>query len=285
MTKWGMPGVYTHAFMDGWSPGYLGSVAYNHNGMMRMYETQSGREQHRSRRCGSHDARRAAPRASVATATPCRRSAVARQVPARRLRAPAAAATTLAARRGARGGGRGWSRRSAAPRFAAGCRWERSRWRRRGCRRRGWRRRGAGAACGAPAAFRAAAGRAGDSDRPRRRTAARMVSRHSDSAERHRRPSRAATTRTTWRPACCPRSSSRRCSRTSSSRTSTSRRSTRSRPAATEAPYGYVIPGAARHDARRDAGQHPARAGHRGRHAQRRAHDRRRHVPGRLVRR
>jgi hypothetical protein len=44
MTKWGMPGVYTWAFMDGWSPGYLGSVAYNHNGMMRMYETQSGRE-------------------------------------------------------------------------------------------------------------------------------------------------------------------------------------------------------------------------------------------------
>jgi hypothetical protein len=44
MTKWGMPGVYTHAFMDGWSPGYLGSVAYNHNAMMRMYETQSGRE-------------------------------------------------------------------------------------------------------------------------------------------------------------------------------------------------------------------------------------------------
>ena len=42
MTKWGMPGVYTHAFMDGWSPGYLASVAYNHNGVMRMYETQSG---------------------------------------------------------------------------------------------------------------------------------------------------------------------------------------------------------------------------------------------------
>ena len=44
MTKWGMPGVYTYAFMDGWSPGYLGSVAYNHNGMMKMYETQSGRD-------------------------------------------------------------------------------------------------------------------------------------------------------------------------------------------------------------------------------------------------
>ena len=51
MTKWGMPGVYTHAFMDGWSPGYLGSVAYNHNGMMRMYETQSGSE--RPPACGS----------------------------------------------------------------------------------------------------------------------------------------------------------------------------------------------------------------------------------------
>jgi hypothetical protein len=39
-----MPGVYTHAFMDGWSPGYLGSVAYNHNGLMKMYETQSGND-------------------------------------------------------------------------------------------------------------------------------------------------------------------------------------------------------------------------------------------------
>ena len=44
MAKWGMPGVYTHGFMDGWSPGYLGSVAYNHNGLMKMYETQSGRD-------------------------------------------------------------------------------------------------------------------------------------------------------------------------------------------------------------------------------------------------
>ena len=39
MTKYGMPGVWTHGFMDGWSPGYLGSMAYNHNGLMRMYET------------------------------------------------------------------------------------------------------------------------------------------------------------------------------------------------------------------------------------------------------
>jgi hypothetical protein len=44
MTKWGMPGVYTHGFMDGWSPGYYASVAYNHNALMKMYETQSGRD-------------------------------------------------------------------------------------------------------------------------------------------------------------------------------------------------------------------------------------------------
>ncbi|MGD2123147.1 MAG: M14 family zinc carboxypeptidase [Gemmatimonadota bacterium] len=44
MAKWNMPGVYTHAFMDAWSPGYLGSVVYNHNGLMRMYETQSPRD-------------------------------------------------------------------------------------------------------------------------------------------------------------------------------------------------------------------------------------------------
>ncbi len=56
MTKWGMPGVWTHQFMDGWSPGYLGSMAYNHNAMMRMYETQSGVDTGRAggRRSGRH---------------------------------------------------------------------------------------------------------------------------------------------------------------------------------------------------------------------------------------
>ncbi|QHN05592.1 hypothetical protein FTO74_16860 [Granulicella sp. WH15] len=38
MTKYGMPGVWTHGFMDGWSPGYVGIMASNHNGMMKMYE-------------------------------------------------------------------------------------------------------------------------------------------------------------------------------------------------------------------------------------------------------
>ncbi len=39
MIKYGMPGVWTHGFVDMWSPGYLGFMASNHNGMMRMYET------------------------------------------------------------------------------------------------------------------------------------------------------------------------------------------------------------------------------------------------------
>ena len=39
MTKYGMPGVWTHAFVDMWSPGYLAFMSSNHNGMIRMYET------------------------------------------------------------------------------------------------------------------------------------------------------------------------------------------------------------------------------------------------------
>src|SRR5688572_20150707 len=39
MIGYGMPGVWTHAFVDMWSVGYLGFMASNHNGMLRMYET------------------------------------------------------------------------------------------------------------------------------------------------------------------------------------------------------------------------------------------------------
>ncbi len=39
MISYGMPGVWTHAFVDMWSPGYLGYMSSNHNGMLRMYET------------------------------------------------------------------------------------------------------------------------------------------------------------------------------------------------------------------------------------------------------
>src|SRR5581483_11571671 len=35
----GMPGVWTHGYVDMWSPGYLGFMSSNHNGMLRMYET------------------------------------------------------------------------------------------------------------------------------------------------------------------------------------------------------------------------------------------------------
>ncbi|MBI3262694.1 MAG: hypothetical protein HYZ58_06030 [Acidobacteria bacterium] len=40
MAKYGMPGVWTHAFVDMWSPGYLAFMSSNHNGMIRMYEIQ-----------------------------------------------------------------------------------------------------------------------------------------------------------------------------------------------------------------------------------------------------
>lgn len=43
MTAMGMPGVWTHAFVDTWGVGYLGFMASNHNGMMRMYETFGNR--------------------------------------------------------------------------------------------------------------------------------------------------------------------------------------------------------------------------------------------------
>jgi hypothetical protein len=39
LTRYGMPGVWTHGFVDMWSPGYLAFMSSNHNGMIRMYET------------------------------------------------------------------------------------------------------------------------------------------------------------------------------------------------------------------------------------------------------
>ncbi len=39
LTKYGMPGAWTHGFVDMWSPGYLAFMSSNHNGMIRMYET------------------------------------------------------------------------------------------------------------------------------------------------------------------------------------------------------------------------------------------------------
>src|SRR5438045_5867199 len=39
MTKFGMPGVFTHGNFDTWSPGYLMFMAATHNGISRLYET------------------------------------------------------------------------------------------------------------------------------------------------------------------------------------------------------------------------------------------------------
>ena len=39
LTKFGMPGVFTHGNFDTWSPGYLMFVAAMHNGISRLYET------------------------------------------------------------------------------------------------------------------------------------------------------------------------------------------------------------------------------------------------------
>lgn len=39
MTKFGMPGVFTHGDFDTWSPGYLMFIGATHNGISRLYET------------------------------------------------------------------------------------------------------------------------------------------------------------------------------------------------------------------------------------------------------
>src|SRR6266536_3898680 len=43
MTKFGMPGVFTHGNFDTWSPGYLMFIAATHNGISRLYETFGNR--------------------------------------------------------------------------------------------------------------------------------------------------------------------------------------------------------------------------------------------------
>ncbi len=40
MTAFGVPGVYTHDFYDGWAPNYMMWVAHTHNSIARFYETQ-----------------------------------------------------------------------------------------------------------------------------------------------------------------------------------------------------------------------------------------------------
>src|SRR5256885_2423427 len=46
MTKFGMPGVFTHGVFDTWSPGYLMFIAAMHNGISRLNIKRS--EEHTS---------------------------------------------------------------------------------------------------------------------------------------------------------------------------------------------------------------------------------------------
>ena len=39
LTKYGMPGVWDHGYVDAWSPGYVAFMSSNHNGIVRFYET------------------------------------------------------------------------------------------------------------------------------------------------------------------------------------------------------------------------------------------------------
>jgi hypothetical protein len=39
LAKYGMPGVWTHGYVDAWSPGYVAFMSSNHNGLVRFYET------------------------------------------------------------------------------------------------------------------------------------------------------------------------------------------------------------------------------------------------------
>ena len=77
LTKYGMPGVWTHGFVDMWSPGYLAFMSSNHNGMIRMYETfgNGGATTMKRTRRATPTARRPDRRASgIGRCRPTRRS-------------------------------------------------------------------------------------------------------------------------------------------------------------------------------------------------------------------
>ncbi|MFO7768118.1 MAG: M14 family zinc carboxypeptidase, partial [bacterium] len=44
LTKYGVPGVWTYGFYDGWAPNYMFYAANGHNGIGRFYETQAARD-------------------------------------------------------------------------------------------------------------------------------------------------------------------------------------------------------------------------------------------------
>ena len=96
MIGYGMPGVWTHAFVDMWSPGYLGFMSSNHNGMLRMYEIMGNGGANTMRRnlAGGPGGGGGAPEPAAPT-------------PAAGGRGPAPAAAAEAGRGGGGRGGRG----------------------------------------------------------------------------------------------------------------------------------------------------------------------------------
>ena len=242
MTKWGMPGVYTHAFMDGWSPGYLGSVAYNHNGMMRMYETQSGRESGPG------------PGAAVL------RVRSGRGVLARRVRRRRRPRRPTGRRHGRRSGGDcPPQRRRRRRRDAAGRRGGRGRRVRRAAakarRRRGGR--GGRGGVGGGGARRSPTGRGGGQPRewyrglPIPPDAVANFSRRNNTNYME-----TGVLSGLQLTAMFPNLVVENFYRKTQNSIESGKK---------EAPYGYVIPAAAGHDESRDARQHPAHAAHRGR--------------------
>ncbi|MBS1854227.1 MAG: hypothetical protein JST11_02595 [Acidobacteria bacterium] len=112
MLGYGMPGVWTHAFVDMWSPGYLGFMSSNHNGMLRMYETfgNGGANTMRRNLAGGPGQGGGGTPPAAEPASPGRG--------ARGAASPAAAAPEAAGGRGGRGGmtSREWYRPLPPPR-------------------------------------------------------------------------------------------------------------------------------------------------------------------------
>ncbi len=61
MTKFGMPGVFTHGTFDTWTPGYLMFIAATHNGISRLYETFGNARRRHARANAAPPARRRGP--------------------------------------------------------------------------------------------------------------------------------------------------------------------------------------------------------------------------------
>jgi hypothetical protein len=107
MIAWGVPGVWTHAFVDMWSPGYLGFMSSNHNGMLRMYEIMGNGGANTMRRNVAGGGRGAGGGGGEAGGGGGEAGGAAPGGEATAAAGPGGVAGAAAAGRGGRGGGRG----------------------------------------------------------------------------------------------------------------------------------------------------------------------------------